>query len=564
MGTSSIALRPDEMYRTSALRRVRADLAARWRRDGRTVGRSLAEQAELAASVHATTRLVFPSAERPSQLTLSDLWDRARTVGAGLAARGVGPGDVVAVQVPNWAEAAIAYVATAATGATVVPIVHTYGPSETDWILERVNARCFVLPGVWGDRDYLERLDQMPAHKDVETVVVVGDQAPSGAITWESLEGNAPGMIEPVRVAADAPLLLTFTSGTTSEPKGVVHSHDSFIAELHTMPSPPALPPNIRTLQPWPAGHIGGMTAIMGPLVHGHDTFLLDRWETDAVVDLIQCEEVYACSGVPTALFRVIDAVEARGIALPLKELTTGGAGIPSSLIERAERIGWHIGRCYGSSEHPSATVCVRGDSREHRLHSDGRPMRGSFVRTLHDDLTDCDVGEEGEIALIGAEQFLGYTDPALNEETFTPDGWLLTGDIGTLDEDGFLRVTDRKKDLIIRGGENISSVEVEEILMRHPAIAEAVVVAMPDPQYGERVCAFVVAQPESTLELADVRAHFATSGVQRLKTPEALRLVADVDLPRTPSGKVQKRALRDLLRSEGHLDRVEETRNER
>jgi acyl-CoA synthetase (AMP-forming)/AMP-acid ligase II len=304
-------------------------------------------------------------------------------------------------------------------------------------------------------------------------------------------------------------------------------------------------------MQPWPAGHIGGMTAILGPLEHGFDTFLLDRWDTDGAIDLIARERIEATSGVPTALFRLIDAVEERGLELPLRELTTGGAGIPSSLIERAERLGWHIGRSYGSSEHPSATVVLRSASRAHRLCSDGSPMAGTVIRILADDGAELGVGVAGEIALAGPEQFMGYSDPDINAEAFTPDGWFLTGDIGMLDADGFLTVTDRKKDIIIRGGENISSVEVEEIAMRHPAVSEAAAVASADAVYGERVCLFVVTRPGASIDLEEVQRHFAVAGVMKQKTPELLRVVEDSDLPRTPSGKVQKRALRDALRAE-------------
>jgi acyl-CoA synthetase (AMP-forming)/AMP-acid ligase II len=547
----ALALSLDDMFADPAIARVRRDLAARWRAEGYTRGCTVAEQARAAASTSGGTRLVFTSAERPSSLALRDLWTRASALAGALLARGVVAGDVVAVQVPNWAEAAIAYVAAAAVGAVTLPIVHTYGPADTNWILERVAPRVYVVAGAWGGVDYVARLDAMPAVHDVEHVVVVGDHAPARATTWDTLEAGADrgGMFTPAEGGGDGPFLVTFTSGTTSEPKGVVHSHDSFLAELRSMPSPARSPVPIRALQPWPAGHIGGMTAIMGPIVHGYDTFLVDRWDTESVVDVIRREDIGAASGVPTALLRVMDFLEAEGIDLPLRELSTGGAGIPSTLIERGARLGWHIGRCYGSSEHPSATFCVRDDSPAHRLFSDGSPMAGTEVRIVRDDGSACAVGEAGEIALLGPEQFLGYTDPRTNRDAITADGWLLTGDVGVLDDEGFLTVTDRKKDLVIRGGENISSVEVEEILMRHPAIAEAVVVAGPDPEYGERVCAFVVARSGALLGLDDVGAHFAALGVQRQKTPEVLHVVDEAELPRTPSGKVRKAELRERVR---------------
>jgi acyl-coenzyme A synthetase/AMP-(fatty) acid ligase len=544
-------LRLEAMHHDAARLCARRELAARWQAEGFHTGISVAAQAQRAAAAHPRTRLVFASQERPAELDLAGLWRRSAALASALSARGVSRNDAVAVQLPNWAEAAVSYVATAALGAVVLPIVHGYGPQDTNWILARVRPRAYILPERLAGADYVARLDAMPAAAEVETVVVVGERAPAGAVRWGELEAAGAREAAVEAGLGGEPFLITFTSGTTAEPKGVVHSHDSFLAELRSMPSPPQSPVAIRTMQPWPAGHIGGMTAILGPLVHGFDTFLLDRWETGAVVDLIRAERIEATSGVPTVLLRLIDALEARGIDLPLRELTSGGAGIPPLLIERAERLGWHIGRCYGSSEHPSATASPRSASRDHRWYSDGRPLAGTALRILDDEGRDVAVGTEGEIALIGPEQFLGYSDPALNDAAFTPEGWLLTGDIGVVDADGFLTVTDRKKDIIIRGGENISSVEVESILLRHPAVAEAVAVSSPDPDYGERICVFVVPQPGAAIDLAGVRAHFAGAGVQKQKTPELLRIVTEAELPRTPSGKVQKRALRDRLREE-------------
>lgn len=546
---TGIALSVEEMFDDEATLTARQRLAARWRADGLVPGRSVAEQARAAAGAARETRIVFTSPERPSVLRLDALWSRSCAVAAAFQARGVVPGDVVAVQVPNWSEAVVAYVAAAIAGAIVLPIVHTYGPADTDWILDRVRPRVFVSPSRWSETDYLARLDAMPAVAAIEHVVVVGDVAPNGTETWATLEATSPADAHVVDVPSDAPFLVTFTSGTTAEPKGVVHSHDSFLAELGSMPSPTRRLGRVRSLQPWPAGHIGGMTAILGPLVHGLDTFLIDRWDTESVVDLVAREDIAAASGVPTALLRVMDFVETSDRSLPLRELSTGGAGIPPSVVERGAALGWHIGRCYGSSEHPSATYCRHDDTLEHRLRSDGAPMAGTEVRTVREDGTTCPVGEPGEIALIGPEQFLGYTDPALNAALVGRDGWFLTGDIGVLDRDGFLTVTDRKKDLVIRGGENISSVEVEDVLLRHPAVVEAAVVASPDAEYGERVCAFVVLRPGAILSLGDVREHFSTLGVQRQKTPELVVPVAGHELPRTASGKVRKAELRDRVR---------------
>ena len=401
-----------------------------------------------------------------------------------------------------------------------------------------------------GGRSGPAYVEKLASFEQIPHRIVVGSVRGAGTATWDAVEAAAnPNAAALPVVSADDAFLVTFTSGTTGEPKGVIHSHNSFLAELRSMPSPPSRAGVRRTMQPWPAGHIGGMTALLGPLVHGLDTYLLDGWDTADVIELLQAEHIDACSGVPTVLLRLLDQLAATGQTVPLREVTTGGAGIPSQLIEKAQAAGWHVSRCYGSSEHPSATNTLRDDPLDRRLHSEGRAMAGTVVRIRRDDGEWASPFEVGEIALVGPEQMVGYTDPTFNRDLFTLDGWLLTGDIGYLDGEGFLTVTDRKKDLIIRGGMNLSAYEIEEALHRHPSVAEAAAVAAPDPIYGERVCAFVLLRPDSDLSLADVCAHFAALGLAIQKTPERLEIVTD--FPRTASGKIQKHVFRDRLRPE-------------
>jgi non-ribosomal peptide synthetase component E (peptide arylation enzyme) len=217
--------------------------------------------------------------------------------------------------------------------------------------------------------------------------------------------------------------------------------------------------------------------------------------------------------------------------------------------VERADRLGWRVGRCYGATEQPSITGCSSSDPLQKRAETDGRPLGENQIRIVDEDGNDVATGMEGEIVSAGPEQFIGYTDGPLNRDAFTPDGWFRTGDVGRLDTDGYLTITDRRKDIIIRGGENISSQEVENILLRHPAVSDVAVVAMPDAAYGERVCAFIVTRAGSQVDLAAVREHFVNANIARHKTPEFIRVVSD--LPRTAAGKVKKAALRAELRAE-------------
>lgn len=225
---------------------------------------------------------------------------------------------------------------------------------------------------------------------------------------------------------------------------------------------------------------------------------------------------------------------------------TLGGTGVTATEVGFAEQNGFTAGRVYGSTEHSTVTGTRVDLPLDKRANTDGQPVRGNQVRIVDDEGQDCAPGTQGEIVTQGPELFIGYTDSRLNEQSFLPGAWFQTGDVGRLDEDGFLTITDRKKDIVIRGGENISSIEVENILGRHPCVQEVAVTAMLDQDYGEKVCAFVRLKPGAELDLNEVRRFFSEAGVARHKTPERLILVDD--FPRTPSSKIKKFELRKQL----------------
>jgi acyl-CoA synthetase (AMP-forming)/AMP-acid ligase II len=221
-----------------------------------------------------------------------------------------------------------------------------------------------------------------------------------------------------------------------------------------------------------------------------------------------------------------------------MSRVTLGGAPIPAAVADRAHRMGISLARAYGSTEHPSMTAGSHDDPPAKRLHTDGRPLPGVEIR----------LDAEGQIWSRGPDLFVGYNDPALDEEAFDGQGWYATGDIGVVDADGYLTITDRLKDVIIRGGENISAAEVEEILARIPSVAEVAVVAAPDPRLGEHGCAFVRPQPgQQPPDLEEVRRVLAAAGLGRQKWPEELRVVDNFE--RTPSGKIKKYVLRRMTR---------------
>jgi acyl-CoA synthetase (AMP-forming)/AMP-acid ligase II len=380
----------------------------------------------------------------------------------------------------------------------------------------------------------------------LDRLIVVGERAPQGATLLRDLPAlgaQAPRRpVEDERPASELTLLL-YTSGTTAAPKGVQHSHATVAAEW----SIPFLEEPGPYLTPFPAGHIAGFNFLLRPFVTGHEMVFMDRWDPSLAAQLVQQHGVRLSGGTPFHLQGLLDAARQGGF--DLRSLTSyglGGTGVTPEHVELADRAGFTGTRAYGLTEHSTVSVGHSGMPLEQRATTDGRLQPGTEVRIVDDEGREHSPGREGEILLRGPEQFVGYTDPALNAQAFTRDGWFRTGDIGRLDAAGCLTITDRKKDIVIRGGENISSQEVERLLATHPDVREASVVAMPDARYGEKVCAFVIPRPGRSLALEEVQRHFAAAGVARQKTPEALFVVEE--LPRTASGKVRKPELRQRL----------------
>jgi acyl-CoA synthetase (AMP-forming)/AMP-acid ligase II len=273
----------------------------------------------------------------------------------------------------------------------------------------------------------------------------------------------------------------------------------------------------------------------------------MDRWSPSLAVELIEAHRVTASAGTPFYLGTLLDMAERTGRDISsLALFLVGAASVPPALVERAEAAGILTWRTYGSTEHPAISSGLPSDTVEHRIRTDGRPAAGNEVRIVDETGRDVPIGEAGEILARGPRQFLGYDDPALDAEAFTGESWFRTGDVGMLDTEGFLTITDRTKDIIIRGGENVSAKEVEDVIATHPAVAEVAVCAAPDEVWGERVCAFIRLRPGNALTLAEVRDHVLAAGLSAQKAPEELELVED--LPRTAAGKVRKATLREQL----------------
>lgn len=506
----------------TAMRTMPAELIERYEAEGwwtrETIGDLLAYGLDAAPDVEFRVH----SAVRPWEGTFADVERTARRLAAGLRARGVGPGDVIAFQLPNWMEAAAVFWASAFLGAVVVPIVHFYGRKEVGYILDAVAPRVFVTADRFG------RMEHQPDLSAAVPVVGVVGRDFDDLLADEPL----PGVL-----ATDpaAPALIAFTSGTTRDPKGVVHSHQTLGFETRQLAG--LYPPDRgRQLTAAPVGHfIGMVNSFLIPVLDGSPVNLADVWDPGRVLELMESDGLTVGGGAAYFMTSLLDHPDftPRHLAA-MKYAGLGGAAVPVAVTTRLTELGMTVFRSYGSTEHPSITGSRYTAPEAKRLHTDGDALPGTEIR----------LAQDGEILSRGPDLCLGYTDPALTERAFDGEGWYRTGDIGVIDEDGYLTITDRKADIIIRGGENIGALEVEEALLALPAVAEAAVVAAPDARLGEHVAAVLRLRPgHPAPTLDDMRAHLEGAGLARQKWPEELHVVPE--FPRTASGKVQKFVLR-------------------
>jgi acyl-CoA synthetase len=535
------------------MRPISDELVQRYQAEGWWTQDTLGDLLARGLAAHPGTTFCVHSAVRPWSGTYRDVELVARRLAAGLRARGVGPGDVVAFQLPNWMEAAATFWASAFLGAVTVPIVHFYGRKELGHILSTAQPRAFITTERFGRMEYQPDLcanipivgliadERLREEHDPTDERLREEHDPADERSREEHEHSFDDLLadEPMSgtLATDPrnPALIAFTSGTTSDPKGVVHSHQTIGCETRQLHAN-YTPDRGRQLTAAPVGHfIGMLGAFLIPVMDGASIDLVDHWDPTQVLALMKREGVAVGGGPPYFFTSLLDHPDFTDDHLRhMKTAGLGGSTVPAAFTRRLTDLGIHVFRSYGSTEHPSVTGTAYDGPEDKRLLTDGSPRPGVEIR----------LGEDGEIFSRGPDLCLGYTDEALTARAFDADGWYRTGDVGVLDADGYLTITDRKADMIIRGGENISALEVEEVLLTMPAVAEAVVVAAPDDRLGERVAAVLRGRPGHPMPTLDqVREHFAASGVARQKWPEELHHVDDY--PRTASGKVQKQAVR-------------------
>lgn len=500
----------------------------------------------LAERVRVTPERLF-LIDGATRLTFGEFGVHVDALARGLAGLGVGEGDVVSWQLPSWWEAAAIAVAIDSLGAINNPILPLYRERELGFITRQARTKVLFVPGVFRNFDHRELARIIRG--DIEHVVVVRDAAPAGMHALESLVSSGRPATPGPRPPADATRtsFLFYTSGTTAEPKGVRHSASTMGAYAWSNAWVTRGGPADVSLLQFPLSHIGGIGSFLVlPILLGSRVIYMDTYDPEQALRLIESEGVTSAGGPPAILQGILASPGFRPERVrSLRVAGTGAADIPPELVRDACRRWAPVCyRSYGLTECPMFTSGTVDDSEEVWALTDGRPTLGCRARIVDEAGRALGIGVEGEIEAFGPQLCLGYVDATLDADAFTADGFLRTGDLGVLDERGCLRVTGRKKDIIIRKGENLSAKAIEDVLHEHPSIAEAAVVGLPDPTSGERVCACIVARPDAPpLDLAAIRTFMEGRGVMKQKIPEQIETLDA--LPRNATGKVLKWELR-------------------
>lgn len=490
-----------------------------------------------------------------TRFTYRELATMADRVAVGLTKLGVGKNDIVACQLPNWWQFTVVYLACSRIGAVMNPLMHIFRERELSFMLKHGEARLLIVPKVFRGFDFEQMAtDLQPSLPDLKHIVVVNG---TGANSFEALLSgpaweNEPGAREILtrhRPGPDDVTQIIYTSGTTGEPKGVMHTANTVMANIIPYAQRLQLDAEDVVLMASPMAHqTGFMYGLIMPILLKASAVILDVWEPLKAIDLIRAEQCSFTMASTPFLTDLAKHVAESGKTVPtLKTFLCAGAPIPGPLVEQASAVlGTKIVSAWGMTENGAVTLIQLNDPDERAFTTDGLPLSGVELKVVDFDGAILPSGEAGKLLVRSVSNFGGYLKrPHLNGTD--AEGWFDTGDLARLDAQGYVRITGRSKDVIIRGGENIPVVEIEALLYRHPAIAMAAVVAYPDERLGERACAVVVLKPGQTIDLPSIVEFMKTQKVAMQYIPE--RLIVRDAMPSTPSGKIQKFKLRDIVR---------------
>jgi cyclohexanecarboxylate-CoA ligase len=480
--------------------------------------------------------------------TWSQLAEDAGTLAAALEKHGVGPGDVVSVQLPNGYEAVVAAVSVLSIGGVLNPLLPNYRARELGHVFRSARPKAILTPDVYRGFDHRMMVAEVSAETGQTPVhFVVGENGGDARIADILAAPTTAAPVSSPRAGDISELL--FSSGTEAQPKAILHTEQTTNCAVRTAYTDLGMSQSDVVWMPSPIGHSTGFNyGLRFALYHGLRLVLQDEWNPESAVDLIeqeQCSYTLAATTFLNDLLPVARRDPSR--VRSLVRFGCGGASVPPELVAEADGLGIRVLRLYGSTEVLVGTWNRPGAMRAKRMHTDGSPMSHVEIECRRDDGTVCDPEEPGEIFTRGPSTCVGlFDDPERTRAIFDSEGWVRSGDLGTVDAEGYLSVVGRKKEIIIRGGLNIAPREIEELILRFPEVDRVAVVGLPHPRLGELSCACVMLRPGSSLSLDEMSERLLAEGLAKYKLPERLERLDS--LPVTASGKTQKHEIVRIL----------------
>ncbi|EHS7806201.1 medium-chain fatty-acid--CoA ligase [Escherichia coli] len=486
--------------------------------------------------------------------TYSALDHAASCLANWMLAKGIESGDRIAFQLPGWCEFTVIYLACLKIGAVSVPLFASWREAELVWVLNKCQAKMFFAPTLFKQTRPVDLIlplqNQLP---QLQQIVGVDKLAPAtSSLSLSQIIADNTSLTTAITTHGDELAAVLFTSGTEGLPKGVMLTHNNILASERAYCVRLNLTWQDVFMMPAPLGHATGfLHGVTAPFLIGARSVLLDIFTPDACLALLEQQRCTCMLGATPFVYDLLNVLEKQPADLSaLRFFLCGGTTIPKKVARECQQLGIKLLSVYGSTESSPHAVVNLDDPLSRFMHTDGYAAAGVEIKVVDDARKTLPPGCEGEEASRGPNVFMGYFDePELTARALDEEGWYYSGDLCRMDEAGYIKITGRKKDIIVRGGENISSREVEDILLQHPKIHDACVVAMPDERLGERSCAYVVLKaPHHSLSLEEVVAFFSRKRVAKYKYPE--HIVVIEKLPRTASGKIQKFLLRkDIMR---------------
>jgi cyclohexanecarboxylate-CoA ligase len=503
------------------------------------------------------TALVSFKTDTKSERTFSyqQLWDMTNKIALGLKQLGVVQNDVVSCQLPNCWEFTLLYLACSRIGAVLNPLMPIFRERELEFMLKHGEAKVFVVPRTFRNFDHEQLANQLKAKiETLQHVIVIDGKAENNfneLLVNHGLENNlaAVAALDEFELGADDITQLIFTSGTTGEPKGVMHTSNTLFSNIVPYAERLNLTENDVILMASPMAHqTGFMYGLIMPIELNAKAVLQDVWDVSQAVELIHQHQVsFTMASTPFLNDLSNTVAEQHDQVNSLKTFLCAGAPIPGPLVQKArETLGVKVISAWGMTECGAITTTLISDEDERSYNTDGIALPGVEIKITNKQGQQKAVNEAGRLMIRACSSFGGYLKRSHLNDT-DQDDWFDTGDIAYQDEQGYIRICGRKKDVIIRGGENIPVAEIESLLYKHPNIAVVAIVAYPDERLGERACAIIkLKDPTQPLQFTEMVQFLKTHNLAMQYIPERLEIWDEI--PMTPSGKIQKFKLRELL----------------